>query len=117
MKAIWNKLVSAFRSLLAGTRQLFYVVWTQSKKEIADILNDSKLQQLALAAVTNAARAKLGGDAAWEQAFAEFKEAASAAGWKLGTAMLEAVLQNVYVVFKFNGGLAAIDGAAEETAA
>lgn len=105
--SIFGKIVSWFKSLLAGTRQLFFVVWTASKKEIADSLNDPELQQMALTAVRNAALAKLRGEDAWAEAFSQFKMAVEGRGHEIGTAILEAILQNVYVVFKFNGGLAA----------
>jgi len=107
MKSIWNKLVSAFRSLLSGAAQLFYVVWTAGKKEIADILNDPELQELALEAVKQAALRKLQGDEAWAEAFRTFAAATRARGWALGTAMLETILQTSYVVFKYTEGNAA----------
>ena len=107
MKALWAKLVSAFRSLLAGAKQLFYVVWTAGKKEIADILNDPELQELALEAVKQAALRKLQGDEAWAEAFKAFAAATRARGWALGTAMLETILQTSYVVFKYTEGNAA----------
>ena len=104
MKTLWNKLKNAFRSLLAGTKQLFFVVWTASKKELADILNDSELQQLALKAVSEAAAKRLQGDEAWKDAFAQFKVAVAAKGWQLGTAILETILQTAYTVFKYTEG-------------
>ena len=104
MKALWKRIAAFFRELLDGTRKLFFVVWTAGKKEIADILNDATLQQLALEAVRKAARAKLNGDAAWDYAFADFKAAVADKGRELGTAMLEALLQNTYLVFKFTEG-------------
>ena len=102
---VFAKIVAWFKKLLAGTRQLFFVVWTASKKEIADALNDPELQQMALTAVRNAALAKLRGEDAWKEAFSEFNSAVIGAGHDIATSILEAILQNTYVVFKFNGGL------------
>ena len=62
---VFSKIAGWFRKLFAGTRQLFFVVWTASRKEISDALNDPELQQLALVAVRNAAYRGLTGDAAW----------------------------------------------------
>ena len=102
---VFSKIAGWFRKLFAGTRQLFFVVWTASRKEISDALNDPELQQLALVAVRNAAYRGLTGDAAWTDALAQFKVAVEGRGHEVGRAILEAILQNVYIVFKFNGGL------------
>lgn len=104
MKTLWAKLVSAFRSLLAGTRQLFYVVWTASRKELADILNDKELQQLALYAVRRAAQKGVSAEERWEIAFGYFKAVAEAKGWEPGTAILESILQTAYTVYKYTEG-------------
>lgn len=104
MKTIWSKLKSAFRSLLAGTKQLFYVVWTASRKELADILNDPDLQELALQAVRMAAQPGLTPEERWNVAWQHFKGIAEAKGWVLGTAILETVLQTAYTVYKYKEG-------------
>jgi hypothetical protein len=100
----WNKIVSFFKGILSGSKKLLYIVYTETKKSIADVLNDPELQQLALEAVKQAALAKLQGNDAWEQAYRQFAEAAKLKGRNLGTAILETILQNVYVVYKFTEG-------------
>lgn len=104
MKTLWTKLKNAFRSLLAGTKQLFYVVWTASKKELADVLNDPQLQEMALEAVRVAAARKLSGDEAWKEAFAMFRAYVGARKYQLGTAILETILQTAYTVYKYTEG-------------
>ncbi len=104
MKTLWAKLVSAFRSLLAGTKQLFYVVWTASRKELADILNNPDLQEIALQAVRMAAQSGLTAEERWNIAWQHFKGIAEAKGWQLGTAILETVLQTAYTVYKYREG-------------
>lgn len=104
MKKLWAKLVAAFRSLLAGTRQLFYVVWTASRKELAEILNDPQLQELALYAVRRAAQQGLTAEERWKIAYDYFKAIAAAKGWEPGTAILEAILQTAYTVYKYTEG-------------
>lgn len=104
MKTLWNKLKNAFRSLLAGTKQLFYVVWTASRKELADILNNPDLQELALQAVRMAAQPGLSAEERWNIAWQHFKGIAEAKGWVLGTAILETVLQTAYTVYKYSEG-------------
>ena len=104
MKTLWNKLKNAFRSLLAGTKQLFFVVWTASKKELADILNDPQLQELALYAVRGAAQKGLTAEERWKIAYDYFKAIAAAKGWQLGTAILETILQTAYTVYKYTEG-------------
>lgn len=104
MKTLWNKLKNAFRSLLAGTKQLFFVVWTASKKELADILNDPQLQELALQAVRMAAQSGLTAEERWNIAWQHFKGIAKAKGWQLGTAILETILQTAYTVYKYTEG-------------
>jgi hypothetical protein len=104
MKKLWKKIVSFFRDLASGSKKLVYVVWTSAKKEICDILNDKELQALALEAIRTAAKNKLKGEEAWNFAYAKFKEACVAKGINFGTAVLETVLQNVYLVFKFTEG-------------
>lgn len=101
---IWAKLVSAIRSLLAGAKQLFYVVWTAGKKELADILNDPQLQELALQAVRMAAQSGLTAEERWNVAWQHFKGIAEAKGWQLGTAILETILQTAYTVYKYTEG-------------
>ena len=98
---LWAKIVKFFKSLIDSGKKLIYVVYTDAKKSIADVLNDPELQNLALEAVKQAALSKLQGNDAWEAAYAQFKQAVLARGRNLGTAVLETVLQNVYVVFKF----------------
>jgi len=100
----WNKIVSFFKSVISGGKKLLYIVYTDAKKSIADVLNDPVLQELALEAVKQAALAGLQGNDAWEKAFAAFSAAVKAKGRVIGTAMLETILQNVYVVFKFTQG-------------
>ena len=104
MKKLWAKLVAAFRSLLAGTKQLFYVVWTASRKELAEILNDPQLQELALYAVRRAAKSGLTAEERWKIAYEYFKSIAAAKGWEPGTAILEAILQTAYTVYKYSEG-------------
>lgn len=104
MKKLWQKLVAACRSILAGTKQLFYVVWTASRKELADILNNPDLQELALQAVRMAAQPGLSAEERWNIAWQHFKGIAEAKGWVLGTAILETVLQTAYTVYKYSEG-------------
>lgn len=104
MKKLWNKIVSFFRDIISGSKKLVYVVWTSAKKEICDILNNKELQALALEAIREAARNKLQGEDAWNAAYEQFKEACVEKGLDFGTAVLETILQNVYLVFKFTEG-------------
>lgn len=100
----WNKIVAFFKSIVSGSKKLLYIVYTDAKKSIADVLNDPVLQELALEAVKQAALSGLQGNDAWEKAFAAFSAAVKAKGRVIGTAMRETILQNVYVVFKFTEG-------------
>jgi len=104
MKKLWNRIVDFFRGIAAGSKKLVYVVWTGAKKEICDILNDKELQSLALEAVREAAKSKLHGDEAWKVAYNRFKYMAAQRGLDFGTAVLESILQNVYLVFKYTEG-------------
>jgi len=101
---LWAKIVKFFKGLIDSGKKLIYVVYTDAKKSIADVLNDPELQNLALEAVKQAALSKLQGNDAWEVAYTQFKQAVLARGRNLGTAVLETILQNVYVVFKFTEG-------------
>ena len=105
MKKLWNRILTYLSNFVRGGKTLMYVAWASIKSEVVDLLNDTELQGLALEAVRNAAKAKLQGDEAWAQAFDEFKKAALARGKNVGTAVLETILQNVYLVFKYTEAL------------
>jgi hypothetical protein len=99
---MWKKIVDFFKNLFKKGKDLLYVIYVDSKKDIQKFLNDPELQKLALEAIKTAALAKLGGNVAWEAAFAAFSAAVKAKGFDLGTALLETILQNTYIYFKFN---------------
>lgn len=100
MKKLLAKIVSALRALFSGRKQVFYAVWLTAKSAINDTANDPELQELALEAVKTAALRKLKGDDAWREAFGMFKSAVVAKGYELGQAMLDTILQSVYMGYK-----------------
>lgn len=100
MKKLLAKLISLLRALFTGRKQVFYAVWLKASAEISDMANNPELQELALEAVKSAALRKLKGDEAWREAFGMFKAALIAKGYELGTAMMDTILQSVYMGYK-----------------
>lgn len=100
MKKLLAKIVSALRALFTGRKQVFYTVWIKARGAVSDMANNTELQELALDAVKNAALRKLKGDDAWREAFGMFKAAVVAKGYEIGQAMMDTILQSVYMGYK-----------------
>lgn len=100
MKGFWNRIASWLKRLFKTSRRLFVLAWDDAKGAALERLNDEELQAAALDCVKAAAAKALTGDEAWADAYAAFREVAASSGKEWGRAVLEAILQNVYVVFK-----------------
>ncbi len=101
MKTLWEK----FKQLFAKVgKKLYYYIWTGTNDGLRKIANNPALQEMAMKAILDAAAKKLKGDEAWKDAYAQFKVAVAAAGWELGTSILDLILQSQYTTWKFNEG-------------
>lgn len=101
MKALFIRLATWLKSLFQTKgKRLFVVAWKAATNTALDRLNDPDLQQAALACVRAAAARALHGDAAWDAAWAGFKDYAVAAGKDWGRSTLETILQVTYSRFK-----------------
>lgn len=97
---IWTAIAAWFKGLFQGGKRLFAVTWKDAKSDALAKLNDEELQGAALECVKAAAAAALTGDGAWNIAFDALKVRAAELGKDWGRAVLETVLQNVYMAWK-----------------
>lgn len=102
MKALWNKIVNAIKSLFKG-KQRFAVVWAGMTNETNGKLNNGQLQELAWEAVKTAAEAGLKGGEARTEAVKRCKEALSAIGVELADRLVDTLVQIVYMQFRDTG--------------
>lgn len=98
-----KKIAAWFKGLFRSGKRLFAVTWKEAGAAALDKLNDEDLQAAALECVKAAAGKALGGDEAWDDAYAALKARALGLGKDWGRAVLETVLQNVYLAWKEEG--------------
>ena len=102
-KAVSDSWYRRFLKWLKGaSRKLFEIVLPSVRAGISEFLNDSRNQQLAVAAVKAAIDAGLRGGDAWSLARAELAEQLISSGKTAAATMIDTLLQNAYCAVKYS---------------